>query len=149
MRSIALQWLAASNYDPAGANPSSPVATGRLHASNTIAVSSLSPSAYKVVAACNSSLCLPEPAVISFHTIMPPPDGLRQAAGAVLELEEAPPVHVLRPSVVVRYLQHQEQDGDVAEQESRAHPYAKDFLQGLLVLIILGAHGIHLACMQA
>ena len=47
--------------------------------------------------------------------------------------EKAPPVHVLRPSVIVRYLQHQ--DGDLAEQQNRAHPYAKDLVQGLLVLL--------------
>ena len=123
---------------------SSLVASGTLHASNTIALFSLGPGAYQVGVVCSSSFCLPEPAKFPFYVPLASPDSLRQAAGSALA--SATPVHVLRPSVTVRHLQAHGQDG---AQQSGASQLAKLLMQGLLVVILLGAQGVSLACSRA
>ena len=139
--------LTAEVFHPAGANTSNLIASGRLHASNTIALSSLSPGAYQISLVCSSIYCLPEPAELNFHTEMALPNSLQLAAGTGIASEDAGFVHVLRPSVTVRHMQYQGQDKNMA-QHSRAPGLAKGFWQGWLLLILLCTQGISLASIQ-
>ena len=136
--------LGAEHFNPAGANWSSLVASGRLHASNTIAMSSLSPGVYKISVVCSTSYCLPEPTDIPVQLSGIAIDSLGPASGNMLVSREAAPVHVLWPSVYVQYLQERGQGLDMAQQGG-VFSRSKVLLQGLLVLILLGAHGISVA----